>query len=172
MGMSRARKQEEVDAIKSRLEDSEVVIIAHNTGLTVSEMTDYRAQLREQGAQFKVTKNSLTKRALEGTQFEELNDMFKGPTGIATSQDPVAAAKITHKFAKEHDKLVILGGAMGKVILDKAGVEKLASLPSLDELRSKLVGLIQAPATKLAGLSAAPARDLACVVKAYADKGE
>ena len=172
MGMTRERKEEEVNAIRSRLDDSEVVIIAHNTGLTVAEMTAYRSQLREEGASFKVTKNSLTKRALEGTQFEELGDMFKGPTGIATSQDPVAAAKVTHKFAKEHDKRVILGGAMGKVILDKAGVEKLAALPSLDELRSKLVGLLQAPATKLAGLSAAPARDLACVVKAYADKGE
>ncbi len=119
-----------------------------------------------------MTKNSLAKIAIKGTKFEAIGDMFAGPTGVATSQDAVAAAKVAHKFAKKHDKLVILGGALGEQILDVKGIEALAKLPSLDEVRSKLVGLLVAAPTKLAGLMQAPARELVGVTKAYGEKGE
>lgn len=172
MPMSRARKEQEVKAIHEMLLNSETVVVAHNEGLSVSEDTEYRSQLREAGGLAKVTKNTLALRALEGTQFDGLSDMFKGPTRVAVSQDPVAAAKVTYEFAKKHDKLVIVGGAYGGRILDKAGVEQLAKMPSLDELRAKIAGLLQAPAQKMAGVMQAPAGDLARVVGAYAAKGE
>lgn len=171
MGMSRAQKEQEIKELNERFSNDELVVVTHYSGLTVTEMSDLRAKLREEGASFKVTKNSLTKLALKGTQFEQIGDMFSGPTGVATSQDPVAAAKVAHKFAKDNDKLIILGGALGDMVLDAAGVEAIAKLPSLDEIRSKLVGLLQAPATKLAGLMQAPARELVGVTKAYGEKG-
>lgn len=170
MGMSRAQKEAEVVDLNERFANDELVVLTHYSGLSVSEMSDLRAQLREEGARFKVTKNSLAKIALKGTRFEALENMFTGPTGVASSQDPVAAAKITQKFSKEHENLVILGGAMGEVILDADAIKQLASLPSLDELRSKLVGLLQAPATKLAGLMQAPAREIVGVTAAYGAK--
>lgn len=172
MGMTRAEKQAEVQALNERFANDEIVVVTHYSGLTVDEMSQLRAGLRQEGASFKVTKNTLAKLALKGTKFEQISDMFTGPTGIATSQDPVAAAKAAHKFAKGNDKLIILGGALGEQILDVKGVEALAKLPSLDEVRSKLVGLLQAPATKLAGLMQAPARELVGVTKAYGAKGE
>ena len=172
MGMSRAQKEAEVAALNERFTNDEIVVVAHYSGLTVEEISDFRAQLRKEGATFKVTKNTLTKMALKGTRYEQISDMFAGPTGVATSQDPVAAAKIAHKFAKGNDKLIILGGALGEQILDASGIEALAKLPSLDEVRSKLVGLLQAPATKLAGLMQAPARELVGVTKAYGATGE
>ncbi len=171
MGMSRAQKEAEVQALNERFTKDELVVITHYSGLTVSEISDLRTQLREQGATFKVTKNSLTKLALKGTKFEGLSDMFAGPTGVATSQDPVAAAKVAHKFAKDNGKLIIVGGALGEMVLDAKGIEAIAKLPSLDELRSKLVGLLQAPATKLAVLLQTPARNLVGVTEAYGEKG-
>ncbi len=171
MGMSRAQKEVEIKELNERFTNDELVVVTHYSGLNVAEISQLRTQLREEGASFKVTKNSLTKLALKGTKFEALNDMFTGPTGVATSKDPVAAAKVAHKFAKGNKNLVIIGGALGEMVLDASGVEAIAKLPSLDELRSKLVGLLQAPATKLAGLMQAPARDLVGVTKAYGEKG-
>ncbi len=171
MGMDRAQKEVEIKELNERFSNDELVVVAHYSGLTVSDLNDFRSQLRAEGPSFKVTKNSLAKLAIKGTQFEELGDLFTGPTGVASSQDPVAAAKIAYKFAKDNDKLVILGGALGSMVLDTKGVEAIAQLPSLDELRSKLVGLLQAPAQKIASIAAAPARDLVGVTKAYGEKG-
>lgn len=172
MGMSRAQKEAEVQDLNERFANDEIVVVAHYSGLTVEDLTKLRADLRQEGARFKVTKNSLAKIAIKGTQFEHLAGMFTGPTAIASSKDPVVAAKVAHKFAKGNDKLVILGGGLGEQILDVEGIKQLASLPSLDEIRSKLVGLLQAPQTKLAGLMQAPARELVGVTKAYGEKGE
>lgn len=172
MGMSRAQKQTEVSALNERFANDEIVVLTHYSGLTVKEISDLRSQLRAEGASFKVTKNTLAKLALKGTKFEALDEMFTGPTGVATSQDPVAAAKVAYNFAKKNDKLVILGGALGERVLDVQGIEALAKLPSLDEVRSKLVGLLVAAPTKLAGLLQAPARDLVGVTKAYGATGE
>lgn len=172
MGMSRAQKQAEIEVLQNRFANDEIVVVTHYKGLSVSEMTQLRSSLREHGASFKVTKNSLAKIALKGTQFEQISDMFVGPTGVASSKDPVAAAKAAHEFAKKNDKLVILGGALGEQLLDVKGVEALAKLPSLDEIRSKLVGVLQAPLSKLVGTLQAPARDMVGVTKAFAEKGE
>lgn len=172
MGMSRAQKEVEIKELNERFASDELVVVTHYSGLTVSELSDFRSQLREEGATFKVTKNTLTKLALKGTQFEALDGLFTGPTGVASSQDPVAAAKVAHKFAKSNDKLIIIGGALGSMVLDAAGVEAIAKLPSLDELRSKLIGLLQAPAQKIASITAAPARELVGVTKAYGEKTE
>lgn len=165
--MDRAQKKEAVTELNEKLQNSGSVVVCHYKGLTVSEITELRSKLREQGANFKVTKNSLARRAAEGTDYAGLVDLFTGPTGIAFSEDQVPAAKVTYEFAKDNDKLVILGGAMGATMLDVAGVEQLAKLPSLDELRSKLVGLLQAPASKLVGVMEAPAGQVARVVGAY-----
>ncbi len=170
MGMSRAQKEQEIKDLNTRFEESEVVVLTHYSGLTVKQMADLRAKLREEGATFKVTKNTLAKRALKGTKYEQLENMFTGPTGVATSQDPVAAAKAAQAFAKENDKLIILGGAMGEIILDADAVKQLASLPSLDELRSKIVGLLVAPATQVARVLQAPAQAMVGVTKAYSEK--
>ncbi len=170
MGMSRSGKEAEVQSLNENFSNSELVVVAHYSGLSVEALTQLRNNLRNEGASFKVTKNSLAKLALKGTQFEAIEGLFSGPTGIATSQDPVAAAKVAYKFAKDHNKLVILGGALGGKVLDAKEVEALAKLPSLDELRSKLVGLLQAPAQKIASVTAAPARDLVGVTKAYGEK--
>jgi large subunit ribosomal protein L10 len=148
------------------------VIVAHNNGLTVAQMQTLRKQMKEKGATVKVAKNRLTKIALEGTDVASIASLMKGPTLIAYSNDPVAAPKVANDFAKAHEKFVILGGAMGKTALDANGVQALAALPSLDELRAKLVGLIQAPATKIAQVVNAPASKLARVVQAYAKKDE
>lgn len=171
MPMSRAQKEQEVEGYKQRFDEDEYFVVARNDGLTVSEMTEFRAKVREQGGRFKVTKNRLAKRALEGTDVAELSGFLAGPVGLASAQEP-AVAKAVYEFAKDNEKLVIIGGAMGAQILDKAGVEQLAKLPSLDELRGKLVGLLQAPAQKVVGVVAAPAGQLARVVGAYAAKGE
>lgn len=172
MGMSRAQKEAEIQSLNERFANDEIVVLTHYSGLSVSDMEAFRGNLREHGASFKVTKNTLAKLALKGTQFEGLTDMFTGPTGVATSKDPVAAAKATYEYAKKNDKLVILGGALGAQLLDAKGVEALAKLPSLDEIRSKLVGLLVAAPTKLVGILQAPARDLVGVTKAYGEKGE
>lgn len=168
--MNRAQKAEAVDVLNQTFQGNGVVVIAEYKGLSVAEITDYRAKLRAEGGKFKVTKNRLAKIAAKGTDYEGLTDMFKGPVGIAYSEDPIAAAKVTYNFAKDNDKLVIVGGGMGAEVLDKAGVEALAKLPSLDEIRGKIVGVLQAPAQKLVGVLQAPARDLVGVTKAYSEK--
>lgn len=172
MGMSRKQKEAEVKSLNDRFTNDETIVVTHYSGLTVEEMSDLRAQLRAEGATFKVTKNSLAKRAIEGTKFEPIADMFTGPTGVASSEDPVAAAKVVQKFAKDNKKLIIMGGAMGTKVLDVDGVKALASMPSLDEIRGKLVGLIVAPATKIARVVQVPAQQLVGVTKAYGETGE
>ncbi len=171
MGMSRAQKTEEVAELNARFNEEEVVIVTHYSGLSVEQITDLRAKLGEEGANFKVTKNTLAKRALEGTRYQQIADLFTGPTGIATSKDPVSTAKVTQAFAKDNEKLVILGGAMGDKVLTSEEVEQLSKLPSLDELRSKLVGLLVAPATKVARVLQTPAQLMVGVTKAQGEKG-
>lgn len=171
MGMSRAQKEQEVAALNERFSNDEVMVVTHYSGLTVKELEGLRADLRKEGATFKVTKNSLVKIALKGTKFEGTADLFSGPIGIATSQDP-GAAKVAQKFAKDNDKLVILGGALGEEVLDVKGIEALAKMPSLDELRATIATLIMSPARNLAGALKAPGGKVAGAVKAVADKAE
>jgi large subunit ribosomal protein L10 len=170
--VDRAAKSELVTTLNGVFSETAVVVVAHYKGLTVADMQKLRAQMKQAGATVKVAKNRLASIALEGTDVASIKPLLKGPTLIAYSSDPVAAPKVAVDFAKANDKLVILGGAMGKTSLDPNGVRSLATLPSLDELRGKLVGLIQAPATKLAQLANAPAAKLARVFGAYAAKDE
>ncbi|MEM6535385.1 MAG: 50S ribosomal protein L10 [Pseudomonadota bacterium] len=168
--MDKAGKAESLEMLGGIFEDSGSVVVARYTGLTVAEMTEFRGKLREQGAVAKVVKNRLAKLALDGRGGDEAAKMFTDQTVIAYSSDPVAAAKGASDFAKENEKLVIIGGVMDDKVLDKSGVEALAKLPSLDQLRGKLIGLIQAPATKVAGVVQAPGGQLARVISAYANK--
>lgn len=168
--MERARKEELVGELTETFSQASVVVVAHQTGLTVAETSELRQQMREAGAGFRVTKNRLAKLALAGSAYEGLADLFTGPTAIAYSDDVVAAARVAAKYAKANDKLVIIGGAMGETRLDVAGVQALASLPSLDELRAKLVGMISTPATRIAGVTQAPAAQLARVLSARAEQ--
>lgn len=168
--MDRAEKAELVSTLHATLGQAASVVVVRNLGLTVAQSTALRQQMRDAGASFRVTKNRLAKIALEGTAYTGLSDLLTGPTALATSADPVAAAKVAVDFAKTNDKLEIVGGAMGETVLDVNGVKALASLPSLDELRAKIVGLVQAPATKLAQITSAPAGQLARVFGAYATK--
>ncbi|HVI99960.1 MAG TPA: 50S ribosomal protein L10 [Sphingomonas sp.] len=168
--MDRAQKTEAVAELNRTFNEVGVVVVTRNLGLTVAQSTELRIKMREAGATYKVSKNKLAKIALEDTDYAGISDLLTGPVGLATSTDPVAAAKVVSDFAKTNDKLEIVGGAMGATVLDVKGVNALASLPSLDELRAKIVGLVQAPATKLAQLSTAPAAKLARVVGAYAAK--
>jgi large subunit ribosomal protein L10 len=170
--VDRAAKKELVATLNGVFKTSNVVVVAHYAGLTVAQMQNLRKQMRQAGASVKVAKNRLAKIALEGTDAAAVVPLLKGPTVIAYSSDPVAAPKVAIDFAKTHEKFVILGGAMGKTALNPDGVKALASLPSLDELRAKIVGLLQAPATKIAQLVNAPAAKLARVVQAYAKKSE
>ncbi len=168
--MDRAEKKELVSSLNRVFSETGVVVITRNHGLTVAQVTELRGKMRDAGASYKVAKNKLVRIALEGTNYAPIIDMFVGPTAIATSDDPVAAAKAANDFAKGNDKLEIVGGAMGDTLLDAAGVKQLASLPSLDELRGTIIGLLQAPATKLAQIAQAPAGQLARVFGAYAAK--
>jgi large subunit ribosomal protein L10 len=168
--MDKAGKSAALESLKGVFEGAGVVVVTHYTGLTVAEMTKLRALLRKDGAHFKVVKNRLAKIALGGTGGDKALDLFQGPVAIAYSPDPVAAAKAADEFSKENSKLVIIGAVMGEQVLDAKGVEALAKLPSLDQLRGKLIGLLQAPATKVAGVIQAPASQLARVVSAYASK--
>jgi len=168
--MDRTQKTEVVSELNATFGEVGVVVVTRNLGLTVAQSTELRQQMREAGASFKVTKNRLAKIALKDTDYEPLGDMLTGPVALASSTDPVAAAKIAVNFAKTNEKLEIVGGAMGSTMLDANGVKALASMPSLDELRAKLVGLVQAPATKLAQVTQAPAAQLARVFNAYATK--
>jgi large subunit ribosomal protein L10 len=168
--MDRLQKKELVASLSETFGDVPVVIVTRNKGLTVAQVTSLRRKAREAGASFKVSKNRLTRLALNGTVYESLGTLLTGPCAITTSKDPVAAAKIIANFAKDFDKLEIIGGAMGSTVLDAKGVKTLAELPSLDELRAKIIGLVNAPATKLAQLTSAPAGKLARVFGAYAAK--
>ena len=168
--MDRAQKQESIEALKGVFAESGSVVVTHYLGLTVAEMTDLRGRLREQGATLQVVKNTLAQKALDGAVGEAGEALFKGPVAIAFAPDPVSAAKVATQYAKDNDKFSVVGGFMGQQVLDKAGVSALATLPSLDQLRATLIGLIQAPATKVAGVLQAPAGQLARVFGAYADK--
>ena len=170
--MDRAQKSEMVSTLGDVFANTGVVVVAHYSGLSVAQMTTLRSRMKDAGASLKVAKNRLVKIALKGTDAEHISGLFQGPTVIAYSADPVAAPKIASEFAKTNDKFVVLGGAMGRTNLDAKGVEALATLPSLDELRAKLVGMINTPATRIAGVLQAPAGQLARVFAAYAKKDE
>ena len=170
--MDRTQKEELVASFNDAFSKATLVVVTSQNGLSVAQSTELRREMRIAGASFKVTKNRLTRLALKGTKFEHLSDLFKGPTGIAYSDDPVAAARVAVKFADDNDKFVVLGGGLDEQALDVSAVTALAKLPSLDELRGKLVGMIQTPATRIAGVTQAPAGQLARVISARAEQGE
>ena len=168
--MDRAQKAASIEDIKGVFADSGAVVVTHNLGLTVAEMTELRLKLRAEGAALKVVKNTLVQKALDGSVGEAGDALFTGPVAIAYAPDPVSAAKVSTQYAKENEKFTVVGGLMGQTVLDQSGIKALATLPSLDELRARIVGLIQAPATKVAGVLQAPAGQLARVFGAYAAK--
>jgi large subunit ribosomal protein L10 len=168
--MDRSQKAESVAYLNELFNEAGAVVITRNLGLTVAQTTALRTKIREAGATYKVAKNRLAKLAVQDTPYAGIGDLFTGPTAVATSSDPVAAAKVIVEFAKTTDKIEILGGGMGSLVLDADGIKALATMPSLDELRAKLIGLIQAPATKIAQVVTAPAAKLARVFAAYAEK--
>src|SRR4051812_19053918 len=169
--MDRAQKAEAIETLKGVFGDSGAVVVTHYMGLTVAEMTDLRGRLRNEGASFKVVKNTLAQKALAGVAGEAGDALFKGPVGIAFGPDPVSAAKVVTQYAKDNDKFKVVGGILDQTtILDQKAVSSLATLPSLDQIRATLIGLLQAPATKVAGVLQAPAAQLARVLSAYAAK--
>lgn len=170
--MDRAEKREFVTSLNEAFSNAGSVVVAHYAGITVAQMSDLRSKMRAAGGTVKVAKNRLAKIALQGTESEGITELFKGQTLIAYSADPVAAPKVASDFAKGNGKLVILGGAMGSTALDADGVKALATMPSLDELRAKIVGMISTPATRIAQVVNAPAGQLARVFGAYARKDE
>jgi len=167
--VDRLEKREFVAELSSVFAETSIVLVTRNAGLTVAEVTELRRKFRAAGASFKVAKNRLALLALQGTRFDGISPLLKGPTALAWSVDPVAVAKVAVDFAKTNDKFVLLGGSLGSQVLNADGVKALSELPSLDSLRAKLLGLIQAPATKVAGVLQAPAGQLARVFAAYAD---
>ncbi len=168
--MDRSQKADMVDQLKAVFSETSVVVITRNHGLSVAQSTDLRLRMRDAGAQYKVAKNRLALIALDGTRYKPIGDLLKGPTALATSVDPVAAAKVAVDFARTTDKFEIVGGAMGDTVLDVNGIRALAELPSLDELRATLVGLIQAPASKIARTINEPGAQLARIFQAYSAK--
>jgi large subunit ribosomal protein L10 len=168
--MDRAQKAESIETLKGVFADSGAVVVTHYMGLTVAEMTELRTRLRKEGAALKVVKNRLAQKALDGKAGEGADALFKGPVAIAFGPDPVSAAKVATQYAKDNDKFVVIGALMGDVVLDAKGVGALATLPSLDQIRGQLIGLLNAPATKIAGVLQAPAGQIARVLKAHADK--
>ena len=170
--MDRSQKEELVASLHQTFAETNLIIVTQQSGMTVAEVSDLRRKMRDAGASYKVTKNRLTRLALEGTKFEALKELFTGPTAVAVSLDPVAAAKVCVAYAKANEKLIIVGGAMGETQLDAQAIQSLATLPSLDQLRGKLIGLLQAPATKVAGVVQAPAAQLARIFSAYSSQGE
>jgi large subunit ribosomal protein L10 len=168
--MDRSQKADLVAELKNVFSETSVVVVTRNLGLTVAQSTDLRLRMRDAGAQFKVAKNRLALIALDGTRYSPIGDLLKGPTALATSGDPVAAAKVAVDFAKTTDRFEIVGGAMGDTVLDVNGIKALAALPSLDELRATIVGLVQAPASKIARTINEPGAQLARVFGAYAAK--
>jgi large subunit ribosomal protein L10 len=169
--VDRAAKRELVTSLHDVFKDTGVVVVAHNTGMVAAQSAELRKRVKEAGGSVKVAKNNLVKLALKDTKAEGVTNLLKGPTILAYSKDPIAAARVAVKYAKENDKLVILGGAMGASILDANAVKALAELPSLDELRAKLIGLLNAPATKIARTVAEPGAQLARVIQAKAAAG-
>ncbi|MES2698187.1 MAG: 50S ribosomal protein L10 [Pseudomonadota bacterium] len=167
--MDRSQKADAVAALNATFNEVGVVVVTRNLGMTVEQTTALRVKMREAGATFKVSKNSLAKLAIADTDYAGIGDMLTGPVALGTSVDPVAAAKIIVEFAKTNDKLEVIGGSMGAQVLDADGIKALASMPSLDELRAKLIGLVQAPATKIAQVVVAPATKLARVFSVYAE---
>lgn len=170
--VERAEKHAFVAELNEALTSAGSVVVAHYTGLTVAEMSDLRSKMREAGGTVKVAKNRLAKIALKGTESEGMSDLFSGQTLVAYAEDPVTAPKVASDFAKANDKLVLLGGALGPTMLDSNGVKALASMPSLDELRAKIVGMVQTPATRIAQVVNAPAGGVARVIGAYARENE
>jgi large subunit ribosomal protein L10 len=168
--MDRAQKAESIETLKGVFEGAGAVVVTHYLGLTVAEMTELRGRLRKEGATLKVVKNTLVQKALDGSVGEAGDALFTGPVAIAYAPDPVSAAKVATQYAKDNDKFTVVGGLMGQTVLDQNAVKALASLPSLDQLRAKLIGLLQAPATKVAGVLQAPAGQIARVIGAYAAK--
>ena len=168
--MDRAHKQDAIEALKGVFDASGAVVVTHYLGLTVADMTELRGRLRKEGASLKVVKNTLARKALDGSVGEAGDALFTGPVAIAYAPDPVSAAKVATQYAKDHEQFTVVGGLMGQTVLDQAGIKALATLPSLDQLRAKLIGLIQAPATKVAGVLQAPAGQIARVIGAYAAK--
>jgi large subunit ribosomal protein L10 len=168
--MDRSQKADVVEELKGVLAETSVVVVTRNLGLSVAQSTDLRLKMRDAGAQFKVTKNSLALIALDGSRYSPISELLTGPTALATSSDPVAAAKVAVDFAKTTDRFEIVGGAMGDTLLDLNGIKALAALPSLDQLRATIVGLIQAPATKIARTVSEPGAQLARIFSAYAAK--
>lgn len=168
--MDRDQKTAAVAELNRNFSEVGVVVVTRNLGMTVAQSSVLRGKMRDAGATYKVSKNKLAKIALDGTDYLSLGDMLTGPVGLASSIDPVAAAKVAVEFAKTNDKFEIVGGAMGATTLDVEGVKALATMPSLDELRAKIIGLLVAPATKLATITQAPAAQIARVLSAYAEK--
>jgi len=168
--VNRKEKENLVVALHDDFEGMNLIVVTHYSGLTVSELSDLRARMRDFGASFKITKNSLARLAVKEGKFDGLSDMFSGPTAIAFSNDPVSAAKITVQFAKENSKLVVLGGALNGELLDLTAVRKLAELPSLEALRAKIVGLINAPSSKLVRMIGAPANQLNSIISQFSNK--
>lgn len=168
--MDRTEKQAFVGSLAKVFAETNAVVVTRNAGLTVAQVSELRQKMKAAGATYKVAKNRLASLALEGTQFTVIKPLLKGPTALAWANDPVAVAKVAVEFAKSNEKLSIVGGALGARTLDEAGVKALAELPSLDTLRAKLLGLLNAPATKVAGVLQAPAGQLARVFSAYAEK--
>lgn len=168
--MDRSQKHELVAGLGQAFAQASIVVVTRNDGLNAADATSLRQKMRGAGVTFRVAKNRLATLALDGTRFDGIRPLLRGPTALAWSADPVAAAKATVEFARTNEKLVVLGGALGTKVLDADGVKALAELPSLDALRAKLIGLLQAPATKVAGVLQAPAGQLARVLGAYATK--
>jgi large subunit ribosomal protein L10 len=168
--MDRSQKAESVAQLNATFKEVGVVVVTRNLGLSVAQATELRTRMRQAGAAYKVAKNRLARLAIADTDYEGIGEYLSGPTALATSVDPVAAAKAIVDFAKTTDRIEIVGGAMGPQLLDAEGVKALASMPSLDDLRARLIGLVQAPATKIAQLATAPAAKLARVMAAYAEK--
>ena len=170
MPLTRLQKKNLIEANNAKFSNAGIALVVHNKGLTVAEFSDLRRKMRESGAELKVAKNRLVKIAVKGTPLESISDLLKGPSVVATSSDPVSVAKGLVDFAKSNEKLVIIGGAFGAQKLDVKAVENLAKLPSLNELRAKIVGILQTPATRIAGVLQAPAGQIARVVSAHASK--
>ena len=168
--MDRAEKAQSIDTLRGVFDAAGAVVVTHYMGLTVAEMTDLRTRLRKEGAKLQVVKNTLATKAMDGRAGDAGEALFKGPVAIAYAPDPVSAAKVTTDFAKTNDKFSVVGAFMGATVLDEKGVGALATLPSLDQLRASLLGLINAPATRIAGVLQAPAGQLARVFSAYAEK--
>jgi large subunit ribosomal protein L10 len=170
--VDRSQKADVVSSLRQRLTEVNLVVVTRQSGLTVAESTELRRRMRQAGAQYKVTKNRLARLALDGSKFMDLAPLLKGPTGMASSKDPIAAAKVAVDFAKTNEKVEIVGGVLDGKFLDVDSVKALAALPSLNELRAKLVGMFQTPATRIAVVLQAPASQVARVLSAYASKSE